>query len=80
MDLNRDKYDIEVRDDDAIKRNRVFFDLMQRMFNRLDGLYMHEKCLLMDKIKEYQSRKQIAAEIEILNREKKYRIKKGRYI
>ena len=29
MDLNRDKYDIEVRDDDAINRNQIFFDLMQ---------------------------------------------------
>ena len=29
MDLNRDKYDIEVKNDDAIKRNRIFFYFMQ---------------------------------------------------
>ena len=29
MALKRDKYDIEVRDDDAIKCNRIFFGFMQ---------------------------------------------------
>ena len=29
MALNRDKYDIEVLDDDAIKRNQILFDFMQ---------------------------------------------------
>ena len=29
MDLNWEKYDIEVKNDDAIKRNRIFFDFMQ---------------------------------------------------
>ena len=43
MALKRDKYDIEVKNDDAINRNRIFSDLMQRMFNRLGGLYLHEK-------------------------------------
>ena len=47
MDLNRDKYDIEVRNDDAIKRNRIFFDFMQQTFNRLDGLYLHEASILI---------------------------------
>ena len=43
MALKRDKYDIEVQNYDAIKRNRILFDLMQQTFNRLDGLYLHEK-------------------------------------
>ena len=51
MDLNREKYDIEVRNDDTIKRNRIFFDFMQQTFSRLDGLYLREKCLLIDTIK-----------------------------
>ena len=29
MDLNRDKYDIEFRNDDVIKNNQTFFDFMQ---------------------------------------------------
>ena len=33
MSLNWDKYDIEVQNDDAIKRNQIFFDFMQRTFN-----------------------------------------------
>ena len=71
MALNPDRYDIEVQNDDAINRNRILCDFMQQMFNRLDGLYMHKKCLLINTIKKYQSRKQNAAEIEIMNREKK---------
>ena len=42
MALKREKYDIEVQNDDAIKRNRIFFDFMQRTFNRMDGLYLHK--------------------------------------
>ena len=42
MALKRDKYDIEVQNDDAIKRNQIFFDFMQRTLNRLYGLYLHE--------------------------------------
>ena len=53
MSLNRDKYDIEVRNDDAIKRNQIFFDFMQQMFSCQNGLYMDEKCLLMDTTKKY---------------------------
>ena len=40
MALKRGKYDIEVRDDDAIKLNRILFDFMQQNFSCLDGLYM----------------------------------------
>ena len=43
MALKREKYDIEVQNDDAIKRNRIFFDFMQQTFNCLDELYLHEK-------------------------------------
>ena len=41
---------------------------MQRTFNSLDGLYLHGKCPLIYTIIENQSRKQSAAEVEILNR------------
>ena len=51
MAINLDKYDIDVRNDNAIKRNRIFFEFIQRTSNRLDGLYMHEKYLLIDTIK-----------------------------
>ena len=37
------KYDIKVRKDDAIKRNRILFDFMQVTFKRLDRLYLHGK-------------------------------------
>ena len=40
--LNQEKYYIEVRNDDTIERNQIFFDFMQQAFNFLDGLYMHE--------------------------------------
>ena len=75
MALKRYKYDIEVRDYDAMKRNRIFFYFMQRMFNRLDGLYMDEIFILIDTIKKDQLRKQSAAEVERLDREKKRRKK-----
>ena len=45
MTLNREKYDIEVRDDDAIKRDRLLFDFMKRTFSCLYGLYMDEECI-----------------------------------
>ena len=76
MALNWDKYDIEVQNNDAIKRNQIFSDFMQRMFNRLDGLYIHENFPLIDTIIEYKSRKQIAAEIEKMDREKNSRNKR----
>ena len=68
MALNWYKYDIEVQNDDAIKSNQIFFDFIQRTFNPLNGLYLHETYLFIYTIKEEQSRKQSAAEIEKLNR------------
>ena len=61
MALKRDKYDIEVRNYDGIKRNQILFDFMQRTFNRLDGLYLPEKCILIDLIMKDQLRKHSAA-------------------
>ena len=52
MALNWDKYDIEVRNDDAIKRNQIFFDFMQQTFNCLDGIYLLKKIVLIDTIME----------------------------
>ena len=43
MALKRDKDAIEIQKDDVIKRNRIFFDFMIRMFNHLNGLYVKEK-------------------------------------
>ena len=43
--LKWNKYDIEVQNDDAIKRNQIFFNFMQRTFNRLYGSYLHGKCI-----------------------------------
>ena len=54
MALNRDKYDIDILNDDAININRLFLDLMQRTFNRLDGLYLNEKYHLIDTIMKDQ--------------------------
>ena len=51
MDLNWEKYGIHYRNDDAIKRNRIIFDFMQQNFNSLDELYLNEKCLLINTIK-----------------------------
>ena len=76
MALNWDKYDIDVRDYDAIKRNQIFVDFMQQTFSCLDGLFMDEKCLLIDTIKKSKLRKQSAAEVGGLNIEKTYRYKK----
>ena len=71
MYLKRYKYDIEVQNDDAIKRNRIFFDFMQKTFNSLYGLYLHVKYLLIDMVIKYQSRKHSTVEIEEPNREKR---------
>ena len=60
MALNQDKYDIEVLNYDAIKLNRILFDLMQRTFNCLDGLYLRERCLLIDALIKDQLRKWIS--------------------
>ena len=80
MDLNQEKYDIDVRNDDAIKHNQIWFDFMQRTFNILDRLYLHEKCLLIDTIIKDQPKKQSAAEIEKLNENTGQKQKKGKYI
>ena len=76
MALDRDKYDIEIRNDDTIKRNQIFFYFMQRIFNFLDGLYLRERYLLIYTIMRDQLRNQSASESEKLNREKKYRKKR----
>ena len=47
MALKRDKDAIEIQKDDAIKRNRLFFDLMLIMFNHLNQLYEMEKVFLL---------------------------------
>ena len=76
INLNQKKYDIEVRNDDAIKRNQRFFDFMQRTFNCLDRLYLHERFILIDAIVKDQLSNQSEAEIEKLNREKNSRNKR----
>ena len=76
MALHWDKYDIEVRNDYAIKCNQIFFDFMKQTSNRLDGLYLRKRCLLIDGIMIDQLRKQTTAKIEKLNREKKARNKR----
>ena len=63
MALKRNKDAIEIQGDDAIKRNRLFFYFMLRMFNHLNQLYEKEKSLLIDTILKYQSRKYSAKEI-----------------
>ena len=68
MAFNLGKYDIEVGNDDAIKRNQIYFDFMQLPFNCMDGLYLLKRCILIDAIMKDQLRKQSAAEIEKLNR------------
>ena len=55
---------MEVRYYYAIKRNQILFDLMQQTFNQLDGIYLHERCLLIDAIMKYQTRKQSEAEVK----------------
>ena len=42
MALNQEKDDSEVRNDDTIKSKKIFFNLMQRTFNRLYGLRLRE--------------------------------------
>ena len=50
MALKQDKYAIEIQEDDAIKRNQLFFDFLLRMLNHLNQLYEKEKSLLIDRI------------------------------
>ena len=54
--LKKDKDAIEIQKYDAIKRNKIFFDFMLRIFNHLNELYVKEKILLIDTILKYQSR------------------------
>ena len=68
MDINWDKDDIQVRNNDAMKRNQILSDFMQRTFIRIDGLYLRERFILMDAIIKDQLSKQSPAEIEKLNR------------
>ena len=35
MALNQDKYNIEVQNDDATKRNRIFFDFVKQNSNHM---------------------------------------------
>ena len=68
MALNRDKYDTEIRNYDAIKRNPILFDFMKQTFNIPYGLYLRERYIFINAIMKFQLRKQSAAEIEKLNR------------
>ena len=53
---------------------------MQRTFNRLDGLYLRERCHLIDTIMKHQFRMHSAAEFEELSRKKtRNKIKEGTY-
>ena len=76
MALNWEKYDIEVQNDDAIKRNQILFDFIQQTFNRLDGLYLRGICILIDMIMKDKFRNHSVLEIEILNKGKKERNKR----
>ena len=64
MALKRDKDAIEIQKDDAIKRKRIFFDFMLRMFNHLNKLYEKEKSLPIHTILKYQSRNESAKEVK----------------
>ena len=68
MAIKRYKDVIEIQKDDAIKRKRIFFDFMLRMFNHLNELYVKEKFLLIDTILKYQSRNESAKEVKKPNR------------
>ena len=45
--LKRDKYAIDIEGEDAINRNRLFFDLVLRMFDHPNQLYEMEKVFLL---------------------------------
>ena len=63
MALKRDKNSIEIPKEDGIKRNRIFFDFMLRMFNHLNQLYEQENIILIDTILKYQSSNESAKEV-----------------
>ena len=52
MSLNQGKHNIEVQNDDSIKRNQILFHFTRQTFNGLDGFYLRERCLLTDVIME----------------------------
>ena len=80
MALNQDKYDIEISNDNAIKRNQLFFDFMQWTFDQLDGLYFCEIFLHIDVIMKDKLREHSAAKIEKINRKKvRNKKKEGTY-
>ena len=60
--LNPEKDAIDIEGEDEIKRNRLFFDFMLRMFYHLNQLYEKEKNLLIDTIIKYHLRKESAKE------------------
>ena len=60
--LKWDKDEIDIEGEDAINRNRLFFDFMTRMFDHLNQLYEMEKSLLIDTILKYHLRKESAKE------------------
>ena len=60
--IKRDKDAIDIEGEDEIKRNRLFFYFMLRMFNHLNQLYEKEKSLLIDTILKYHLRKESAKE------------------
>ena len=56
--LKRDKDAIDIDGEDAINRNRLFFDLVLRMFDHPNQLYEMEKSLLIDTIIKYNLSKE----------------------
>ena len=58
--LKQDKDAIDLDGEDAINRNRIFFDFIPRMFDHLNQLYEIEKSLLIDTILTYHLRKDSA--------------------
>ena len=71
--LSGTKMPLRIQKDDAIKRNRIFFDFMLRMFNHLNQFYEKEKSLLVDTILKYQLRNESAKEVKKPNRYNKTR-------
>ena len=51
--IKRDKDAIDIDGEDAINRNRLFFDFILRMFDHINQLYEMEKSLLIDAILKY---------------------------
>ena len=56
--LKRNKDAIGIEGEDAINRNRLFFDFMLRMFDQLNQLYEMVKSLLIDTILIYNLRRE----------------------